>query len=142
MFTGEYRHAVDGKGRMAVPARFRAQLEGEVVVARWLDACLAIFPMAAWNVITAKLDALPMTDPTARLLQRRLYGGAFETEVDKQGRLLLPQNLREAAGLQDEAVILGVRNHVEIWSPAKWSPFEAELADDAAFAEAVSKLGI
>ena len=68
MFTGEYRHAVDDKGRLAVPSRFRAQLAGNIVVAWWLDACLAVFPMAAWEVIAAKVAGLPMTDPTTRLL--------------------------------------------------------------------------
>jgi len=142
VFTGAYTHAVDGKGRIAVPARFREELDGEVVAARWIDACLALFPKRAWDEIAAKLGALPMTDPTVRLLQRRLFGWAFETEVDKQGRMLLPQNLREAAGLEDEAVILGMGDHVEIWAPSRWSPVEVGLADDAAFAEAVSKIGI
>ena len=142
MFTGEYRHAVDGKGRIAVPARFRLQLEGEVVVARWIDACLALFPKVAWEELAVKIDALPFTDPNARLLQRRLFGWAFETEVDKQGRLLLPQNLREAAGLEGEAVIIGARKYAEIWAPARWDRYAEGLADTDAFAQAIAGLGI
>ena len=108
MFTGEYRHAVDGKGRIAVPARFRGQLADGAVVARWLDSCLAIFPMTAWESSPLVSASLPMTDPNARLLQRQLFSGALETELDGQGRVLVPQGLREFAGLEAEALVLGV----------------------------------
>jgi MraZ protein len=142
VFTGEYRHAVDEKGRLAVPARFRTQLEGGCVVARWLDTCLAIFPMAAWEVLAAKVSALPMTDPNARLLQRRLFAGAYETEIDKQGRVLVPQPLRAFAELQAEAMVVGLgRDHVEIWSPARWEEYSEGL-EDSSFAAAISGLGI
>lgn len=142
MFTGEYRHAVDEKGRLAVPARFRTQLEGGCVVARWLDTCLAIFPMPAWEVLAAKVGGLPMTDPNARLLQRRLFAGAFETEIDKQGRLLVPQNLRAFAELQGEAMVVGGgQDHAEIWSPMRWEEYSLGL-EDSSFAAAIAGLGI
>ena len=141
MFTGEYRHAVDDKGRIAVPSRFRAQLAGNVVVAWWLDACLAIFPMAAWEVLAAKVASLPMTDPSARLLQRRLFSGAFETELDRQGRVLVPQNLRSVAGLESEALVLGSQDHAEIWAPARWEEYSQALEGEA-FAQAIAGLGI
>ena len=142
MFTGEYRHAVDEKGRLAVPARFRAQLAGSVVVARWLDACLAIFPMPAWEELSAKVGSLPLTDPNARLLQRQLFAGAFETELDRQGRVLVPQGLRTFAGLDAEALVLGNRDHAEIWSPAGWDEYSRSLDDPNAFAQAIAGLGI
>ena len=142
MFTGEYRHAVDVKGRIAVPARFRAQLEAGVVVARWLDTCLAIFPIAAWDELAAKVGSLPMTDPNARLLQRQLFAGAFETELDRQGRVLVPQGLRAFAGLEDEAMVLGSRDHAEIWAPARWDTYSESLDDPDAFAQAIAGLGI
>ena len=142
MFTGEYRHQIDDKGRLAVPSRFRAQLDGGLVVARWLDACLAIHPRVEWDAITAKVAGLPMTDPGARQLERRLFAGAFEAELDRQGRLLVPQNLRTFAGLEGDAVVVGSRNHVEIWTPDRWDTHLAELEDDAAFAAAISGLGI
>jgi transcriptional regulator MraZ len=141
VFTGEYRHAVDDKGRIAVPARFRAQLEGGFVVARWLDACLAVFPMPAWEVITAKVASLPMTDPNARLLQRRLYAQAHVTELDKQGRVLVPQNLRDLAGLAGEAVVVGGQDHAEIWAPERWDEYSQAL-EDSSFAAAIAGLGI
>lgn len=142
MFTGEYRHAVDVKGRIAVPARFRAQLDGGAVVARWLDTCLAIFPMAAWEELSAKVGSLPVTDPNARLLQRQLFAGAFETELDRQGRVLVPQGLRAFAGLEDEAMVLGSRDHAEIWAPARWETYSESLDDPDAFAQAIAGLGI
>jgi MraZ protein len=142
LFTGQYRHAVDEKGRLAVPARFRSQLDGGCVVAWWLDTCLAIFPMPAWEVLAAKVGGLPMTDPTARLLQRRLYAGAFETEMDKQGRLLIPQNLRELVELQGEAMVVGGgQDHAEIWSPGRWEEYSRGL-EDSSFAAAIASLGI
>jgi MraZ protein len=142
VFTGEYRHAVDVKGRIAVPSRFRAQLEGGAVVARWLDTCLAIFPMAAWEELAAKVGSLPMTDPNARLLQRQLFAGAFETELDRQGRVLIPAGLRSYAGLEDEAMVLGSREHAEIWAPARWDTYSESLNNPDAFALAIAGLGI
>jgi MraZ protein len=142
VFTGEYRHAVDDKGRIAVPSRFRVQLAGSVVVARWMDSCLAIFPVTAWEELAAKLAGLPMTDPNARLLQRQLFAGAFETELDRQGRVLVPQNLRDHAGLEGEALVLGSRDHAEIWAPARWAEYSRSLEDPDAFAQAIAGLGI
>ncbi len=142
MFTGEYRHAVDGKGRIAVPARFRGQLADGAVVARWLDSCLAIFPMTAWSELAARVGSLPMTDPNARLLQRQLFSGAMETELDGQGRVLVPQGLREFAGLEAEALVLGSRDHAEIWAPARWTDYSRSLDDPDAFARAIAGLGI
>jgi MraZ protein len=142
VFTGEYRHAVDEKGRLAVPARFRAQLEGGCVVARWLDTCLAIFPMPAWESLSAKVGSLPMTDPNARLLQRQLFAGAQETELDRQGRVLVPQGLRTFAGLEGEAMVLGSRDHAEIWAPTRWEEYSRALEDPSAFAAAIAGLGI
>lgn len=142
VFTGEFRHAVDEKGRIAIPSRFRAQLVGGVFVARWLDACLAIHTRSAWDAITAKVDGLPMTDPAARLLERRLFGGATELALDGQGRLLLPENLRQFAALRDEAFVVGANKRVEIWAPDRWRTHLAEMEDDATFASAISRLGI
>lgn len=141
MFTGEYRHAVDEKGRLAVPARFRAELEGGCVVARWIDTCLAIFPIAGWEALSTKVGSLPMTDPNARLLQRRLFGGASVAELDRQGRVLVPQNLRDVAGIEGEAVVVGIGNHAEIWAPARWDEYGLAL-EDSAFAAAIVGLEI
>ena len=122
MFTGEYRHTVDDKGRIAVPAKFRAQLgAGAVRVA--LARCLPGHPHpAGWDGLAAKVAALPITDPSARRFQRFIFAGAAEVELDRQGRVLLPAYLREHIELDGEAVVVGSRDHAEIWVPARGRP--------------------
>jgi MraZ protein len=142
VFRGEFRHAIDDKGRLAVPARFRAELAGSLIVARWMDSCLGIFPLAIWEEIEAKVDALPMTDPNARLLQRQLFGGAFEDALDKQGRILVQPSLREYAGLSSEATVRGSRRYVEVWEPGRWELYSRDLRDPDAFSKAIAGLGI
>src|SRR3954471_1919561 len=105
MFTGEYRHSVDDKGRLAVPSRFRAQLDAGLVVSRWLDACLAIHTRTGWDALATKVAGLPISDAASRLFQRYVFAGAFEAELDRQGRVVVPAFLREWAGLDGEAVI-------------------------------------
>ena len=142
MFTGEYRHSVDGKGRLAVPARFRTQLQTGAVVSRWLDACLAIHTQDGWDRLSEKVAALPITDPMARRFQRFVFAGAVEAELDGQGRVLLPAYLRDATGLTTEAVIVGSRDHAEIWTPADWAAYSQALDDPQALADAFEGLGI
>jgi len=142
VFTGEYRHSVDGKGRMAVPARFRAQLQTGAVVSRWLDDCLAIHTKASWDALAEKVAALPITDPTARRFQRFVFAAAIPADLDAQGRVLLPGYLRDAVGLTNEAVIVGSRDHAEIWSPAGWAEYSQALDDPQALADAFEGLGI
>jgi len=115
VFTGEYRHSVDDKGRIAVPAKFRVQLEGGAYVARWLDACLAIFPRSEWDQLADKVGSLPIGDANARTFSRTLFASAYEVEPDRQGRIVVPASLREAAGLTSDAVVVGARDHAEIW---------------------------
>ncbi len=142
MFTGEYRHSVDGKGRLAVPARFRTQLQSGAVVSRWLDKCLAIHTQAGWASLSDKVAALPITDPTSRRFQRFVFAGAVEAELDGQGRLLLPAYLRETLRLANEAVVVGSRDHAEIWAPADWDEYSRALDDPQALADAFEGLGI
>jgi MraZ protein len=142
VFTGEYRHSVDGKGRLAVPARFRAQLQSGAVVSRWLDACLAIHTKVGWELLSDKVAALPITDATSRRFQRFVFAGAVEAELDGQGRVLLPAFLRDAIGLANEAVVVGSRDHAEIWAPAGWDDYSRALDDPQALAEAFEGLGI
>jgi MraZ protein len=142
VFTGEYRHSVDEKGRIAVPAKFRAQLEGGAYVARWLDACLAIFPRAAWDVLAEKVGGLPIGDANARTFSRSLFASAYELEPDRQGRIVVPASLRELAGLRDEAVIVGMRDHAEIWEPERWATYRRAMEAPDAMAEHLSGLGI
>ena len=142
MFTGEYRHSVDDKGRIAVPAKFRAQLESGAVVSRWLDACLAIHTRSGWELLETKVSGLPITDAGSRLFQRYVFAGAFEADLDRQGRVVVPAYLRGWAGLEDEAVIVGSRDHAEIWAPARWDEYARALEDPDSLAKALDGLGI
>jgi MraZ protein len=142
VFTGEYRHSVDDKGRIAVPARFRAQLAGGAVVSQWMDACLAIHTRDGWDALAAKLAALPITDGNARQFQRFIFANAFEAELDRQGRVVVPSYLRDVAGLVHEAVIVGSRDHAEIWAPDRWDAYRRRLDDPDQLAEAIAGLGI
>jgi MraZ protein len=142
VFTGEYRHTVDEKGRLAIPARFRAQLEGGAVLSRWLDDCLAIHTKAGWDALSAKISAVPLTDPNGRLLERYIFAGAIEAELDRQGRVLVSGFLREVAGITGEALVLGIRDHGEIWAPDRWQRYRRDMDDPAKFAEAIRGLGI
>jgi MraZ protein len=142
VFTGEYRHTVDDKGRVAVPARFRSQLAEGAWASNWIDACLAIFPRPAWDDLSTKVRALPVGDPGSRAFQRFLFGGAFEVELDRQGRVVVPAYLREWAGLGAEAVVVGSLDHIEIWAPDRWAAVRRELEDPDALAKHLAGLGI
>jgi MraZ protein len=142
VFTGEYRHTVDDKGRLAVPARFRTQLEGGAVVSRWIDGCLAIHSRSGWDALATRVADLPITDAAARLFQRQIFAGAAEAELDRQGRVLVPAYLREEAGLATDAVIVGIRDHAEIWAPTRWTDYRRGMDDPGAFAKAIAGLGI
>jgi MraZ protein len=142
VFTGEYRHSVDDKGRLAVPSKFRAQLEAGLVVSRWLDACLAIHTRTGWDALADKVATLPITDEGARRFSRFIFAGAVEATLDGQGRVLIPGYLREMAGLAADAVVVGARDHAEIWAPDTWETYRRSLEDPAALAQAIGGLGI
>jgi MraZ protein len=142
VFTGEYRHAIDGKGRIAVPARFRAELEDGAFVSRWIDGCVAIFPRGAWDQLAARVASLPVSDAGARTFSRFVFSGAFEVELDRQGRALVPAGLREFARLEGEAVVVGARDHVELWNPDRWVTYSAEMQSPDVLARHLQGLGI
>ena len=133
-FTGEYHHNLDAKGRLIIPARFRDQLGDEFTVTRSLDGCLAMYASKEWQELEEKLNALPMTNEKARSLKRFLLGSAVSCELDKQGRILLPQVLRDRAGLDKDITLLGVGDHIEILDT---STYEEKFSfDDEAALEA------
>jgi MraZ protein len=142
VFTGEYRHTVDEKGRMAVPIKVRLRLDPGSMVSAWLDNCLAIHTKAGWDDLSAKIANLALTNPTARLFERAIFGRAVEVEMDRQGRILLPAYLRESIGLSGEAVIVGSRDHAEIWAPERWDVYRRALDDPDELARAFEGLGI
>ena len=142
MFTGEYRHTVDEKGRIAVPVKFRAQLDPGSMVSGWLDDCLAIHTKAGWESLASKIAALPITDMESRRFQRFVFSNATEAEMDKQGRVLLPAHLRQSVGLTGEAVLVGSQDHAEIWAPDRWDAYRKTLEDPQELAKAFAGLGI
>jgi len=142
VFTGEYRHTVDDKGRLAIPARFRAQLADGAVLSRWIDGCLAIHTKAGWDLLSERVAAVPVTDPAGRLFQRQIFAGAFEAEVDRQGRILIPAYLREEAGLESEAVVAGIRDVPLLTGGTCVILDDETVRDPQAFADAIAGLGI
>lgn len=122
MLVGQYTHALDTKGRVTIPSRHRDALSGDIVVTRGLDRCLTVYPIELWNEISAKVSAVPMTDPRGRALRRIFYADALYAEPDRQGRILIPDRLREHAGLElgAEVVIVGLERYLEIWKPQRW----------------------
>jgi len=111
-------------------------------VADVLDECLAIFPKQAWEDLATKVRALPITDPGARSFQRYLFAGAFDVDLDRQGRVLVPLNLRQFAGLEGEAVVVGSLDHAEIWAPQRWDGYRKALEDPDVLARHLTGLGI
>lgn len=129
MFMGEYRHMIDSKGRMIIPAKFREELGTTFVVTRGMDGCLFGYPMDEWQVLEAKLKKLPLTKKDARAFVRFFYSAAIECELDKQGRINIPKALREHAQLTKKSVVVGVSDRIEIWSQERWDAF-AESAEE------------
>jgi MraZ protein len=143
LFLGEYEHSVDAKGRVAIPAKFRLQVETGLVVTRGFEHCLFAYPMQEWEQLSQRVSSLPLGQPQARQLRRLLFANAFDTELDKQGRILLPGALREYAGIGELAVIAGMNTYFEIWSQEAWAGEQASLAEDAAaIAGTMADLGI
>ena len=123
MFIGEYNHNTDEKGRLAVPAKFRAKLQKGAVVTKGLDNCLFLYPKKEWEELAGKLSNLPISQKGARAFARMMLAGAFEVEIDKQGRVVLPQTLRDFAGIKKTTVVAGLYNRLEIWSKTSWETY-------------------
>lgn len=136
MLMGEYQNSIDAKGRVIVPAKFRDELGYKCVLTKGLDCCLYIYPMSQWDKLQASLAELPLTKIDARRFVRYFYGSAVECEVDKQGRINIPSNLREYAQIDKELVTIGVLERVEIWSKQVYESSEnGGNLDPAEFAE-------
>ena len=142
MFTGEYRHSVDDKGRLAVPARFRSQLEGGAVVCKWLDNCLAILTRHGWEELADKTATLPLTNPGSRAFQRHIFGGAARStstaRVGSSCRATSASTRPWTARWSSS----GARDHAEIWAPARWDDVRRGLEDPETLAAHLDGLGI
>ncbi len=142
MFSGEFRHAIDEKGRIIIPARFRPFLQQGMFLTRGLDGCLFLFPLNTWNELAQKIRDLPLTNPVARAFSRLVLSGE-ECQMDKLGRILIPSHLREFAGLDENVVLIGQGNRIEIWSERRWNELiERFREEESLFAEQFRELGI
>lgn len=143
MFIGEYHHSVDDKGRMAVPAKFRSKLQNGAVVTKGLDNCLVIYPKAEWEALAEKLSSLPISQANTRAFSRLMLAGAMDIELDKQGRMIIPEYLRTFADLEKKVVVAGLYNRLEIWDESKWEDYRSETEDASAeIAEQLGELGV
>lgn len=140
---GEYLHTIDPKGRLILPAKFREELGELFIVTKGLDNCLFVYAKEEWAILEGKLKQLPLAKPEARAFVRFFFAGAAEVECDKQGRVLLPTNLRDYAQVEKDVVILGVSNRVEIWSKSVWDSYNEQISPTvASIAESLVDLGI
>ncbi|CUS02734.2 Protein MraZ [Candidatus Promineifilum breve] len=130
MLLGEYRHTIDDKGRLTIPAKFRGELAAGVVVTRGLNRNLIAFSLDDWRDLAGRVKGLPWGDPSAREFRRRIFSGAIDLEPDKQGRILLPANLRDFAGINGEVVIAGMFDHLEIWNSEAWESVRQAAESD------------
>lgn len=146
MFIGEYKHNVDSKGRLAVPAKFRSKLKEGAVVTKGLDDCLFLYPKEQWQQIAKKLSELPISQAKARAFSRLMLAGAMDVEIDSQGRITLPEYLRNYASLSHnsgKAVVAGLYDRLEIWDENKWDKYKKGAEEESAeIAEALSDLGV
>lgn len=139
MFIGEYRHTLDSKNRVSLPAKFRKDLGRRVVLTRGLDRCLFVYPQKAWELEAKRIAANASGGSAGRGLARLFLAGAMESEVDSAGRVLVPDHLKHFAGLKSKAVIAGVSERIEIWEEKTWDDYTKTIEREAdAFAE---KLG-
>ncbi|KAF0226653.1 MAG: cell division protein MraZ [Erysipelotrichaceae bacterium] len=125
MFMGEYRHNTDSKGRIIVPARFRDELGNQLILTKGLDGCITVYTPPQWDRIIEQLYKLPNTKKESRMYIHMVTSKAAECEVDGAGRILIPQNLLEEAAIKKECVVIGVADHVEIWSSARWEAYSS-----------------
>ncbi len=141
MFIGEYRHSIDEKGRLIVPAKLREKLGREFIATKGLDKCLYLYPMDEWKNVEDQLREKVMTDPDSRKIVRFFLAGAVPCELDKQGRVLLPAQLREFAGIDKDVVLAGMLTRLEIWDEKNWT--EANTVGDMdEMARAMADMGI
>lgn len=143
MFIGEYNHTVDEKGRLAIPTKFRKELKGGAVVTRGLDNCLFVYSMTEWKKLAEKLSALPFSQANSRAFSRLMLAGAMDVEIDKQGRVVLPEYLRRYAGIAKDAVVAGLYGRIEIWDKKSWESYKEKTEKDSnGIAERMGELGV
>ena len=143
MFIGEYTYSIDDKKRLAVPVRFRKALGKKAVITRGIDNCLVIYPAAEWQKLAKKLEALPSSQVDARNFARMMLSGAADAVLDKLGRVLVPDYLKEYALLKKNVAILGLSNKIEVWDHQKWQEHKKRTEQAVGdIAEKLKELGV
>lgn len=143
MLIGEYSHAIDIKKRLAVPARMRKELGERAVLTRGLDSCLVLYPEMQWQKLTEKLSQLPQGQASTRSLLRLMLSGAVEVEIDQLGRILVPDYLKEYAGLKQRVTITGIYDRIEIWDMDRWNAYKTEVEKNTdMIAEKLGEMGL
>lgn len=143
MFIGEYSHSIDPKRRLALPSKFRGELGSRVVVTRGLDRSLFVYPMKVWEALAEKLGAMPVGEAGTRSFVRLQLAGATDVELDGQGRVLIPDYLKEYAGLGKNVVVVGLFNRLELWDETVWKEYKTEAEKNTGeVAEELGKLGV
>lgn len=129
MFLGQFQHNLDDKGRLMIPARFRELLEGGAYITQGFDRCLMVMTGIYFKQVYDSVNTMNLADPATRMLRRLIFANAFPVEVDKVGRVLVPQLLRQFAGLNDEAIVAGQGDYFEVWTPAAWQEQMKQIQD-------------
>ena len=143
MLIGEFRHTIDDKKRISMPASFRKEIGKKMVITKGLDSCLFAYTLEGWKKVSAELDKLPMTQSAARSFSRFILGSAFEVELDAMGRVLIPDHLKDFADLKSRVVVVGLNDRIEIWDERKWKENIDKVEKQAdVLAERLSEVGM
>lgn len=143
MLIGEHKHVLDSKKRVSLPAKFRKEIGNEVVITRGLDSCLFIYTISEWERVASKLSQMSMGAADSRSFNRFMLAGATLTEIDSIGRILVPEFLKDFAGLREKVMIIGVHSRLEIWDEEKWKSYNAEIEKQAdKLAEKLGEIGV
>lgn len=143
MLLGEHIHSIDDKKRLSLPSKLRNEIGKKVIITRGLDGCLFVYSEKEWNSFASKLSQMSVGDANSRAFNRFILGGAIETNVDASGRILIPDFLRDFAGLGEKVIIAGVITRLEIWNEEKWKSYTGQVEREAdRLAEQLSSIGM
>ncbi len=143
MFIGEYRHALDAKGRLAIPVKFRNALERGAVVTKGIDRCLVLYPLKEWNAIAERIAQLPTSQADTRAFSRMTLASAMDVACDNQGRIIVPEYLREYASMHKSIIVAGLYNRIELWDEGVWQEYKKATEENSGdIAERLSHLGV
>ncbi len=143
MFIGEYRHSLDTKGRLAIPVKFRDALERGAVVTKGIDRCLVLYPIKEWNILAERISQLPTSQADTRAFSRMTLAAAMDVECDKQGRIIVPEYLRDYAQMKKNLILAGLYNRLELWDEAVWKEYKTQTEEQSGdIAERLSAFGV